>query len=222
MQEEPRVRVMIVDDHPMWRDAVERDLEAAGFTVVATAATGTEALTRFTATRPQVVVLDLQIPPPSGVEVTATVLQQDPSARVLILSASGEQADVLEAVKAGATGYLVKSASAEDLVDAVRRTAAGDAVFTPGLAGLVTPRSGLAARHGVTIVNAPGLVDPGYRGELRVTLLNTGDAPYAARAGDRIAQLLLVPFAAPAVRVVDALGGGPDARGELGFGSSGR
>ena len=91
----------------------------------------------------------------------------------------------------------------------------------PGVAGLVTPRSGLAARHGITIVNAPGLVDPGYRGELRVTLLNTGDRPYAARAGDRIAQLLLVPYVAPDVHVVDELAGGPDARGELGFGSSG-
>jgi dUTP diphosphatase len=92
----------------------------------------------------------------------------------------------------------------------------------PGVAGLVTPRSGLAARHGITIVNAPGLIDPGYRGELRVTLLNTGDAPYAARAGDRIAQLLLVPFVAPDVEVVDGLDGGPDARGERGYGSSGR
>ncbi len=135
--EEPRVRVMVVDDHPMWRDAVERDLAADGFEVVAVAATGTEAITRFTATRPQVVVLDLQIPAPGGVEVTATVLRQDPSARVLILSASGEQDDVLEAVKAGATGYLVKSASREELLDAVRRVAAGDSVFTAGLAGLV-------------------------------------------------------------------------------------
>jgi dUTP pyrophosphatase len=92
----------------------------------------------------------------------------------------------------------------------------------PSVAGVVTPRSGLAARHGITIVNAPGLVDPGYRGELRVTLLNTGDTPYAARAGDRIAQLLLVPFVVPEVRVVDALADGRDARGELGFGSSGR
>jgi dUTP pyrophosphatase len=92
----------------------------------------------------------------------------------------------------------------------------------PGVAGLVTPRSGLASTHGVTIVNAPGLVDPGYRGELRVTLLNTGEAPYAARAGDRIAQLLLVPFVVPDVRVVDGLGPAPDERGELGFGSSGR
>jgi DNA-binding NarL/FixJ family response regulator len=121
----------------MWRDAVTADLEAAGLEVVATASTGTEAINRFRATRPQVVVLDLQIPPPSGVEVTATVLKEDPSARVLILSASGEQDDVLEAVKAGATGYLVKSASRQELLAAVRRVSVGDSVFTPGLAGLV-------------------------------------------------------------------------------------
>jgi DNA-binding NarL/FixJ family response regulator len=84
-----------------------------------------------------VVVLDLQIPGPNGVAVTAEVVRQDPSARVLILSASGEQADVLEAVKAGATGYLVKSASRSELIEAVRRVAGGDTVFTPGLAGLV-------------------------------------------------------------------------------------
>ncbi len=97
----------------------------------------TEALARFPAARPQVVVLDLQIPGPSGVEVTAGVLGVDPSARVLILSASGEQADVLAAVKAGATGYLVKSASREELLAAVAAVAVGDPVFTPGLAGLV-------------------------------------------------------------------------------------
>ena len=131
------VRVMVVDDHPMWRDAVEGDLEAAGFEVVGVASTGAEALARFGACRPQVVVLDLQIPAPDGVEVTREVLRQDPSARVLILSASGEQADVLEAVKAGATGYLVKSASRDELLDAVTRVAAGDTVFTAGLAGLV-------------------------------------------------------------------------------------
>jgi DNA-binding NarL/FixJ family response regulator len=134
---EDAVRVMVVDDHPMWRDAVERDLQAAGFIVVGVAANGREALARFPAVRPQVVVLDLQIPEPNGVEVTAEVVRQDPSARVLILSASGEQADVLAAVKAGATGYLVKSASREELIDAVSRVAQGDTVFTPGLAGLV-------------------------------------------------------------------------------------
>jgi DNA-binding NarL/FixJ family response regulator len=82
-------------------------------------------------------VLDLQIPEPNGVEVTARLVKDNPAVRVLILSASGEQDDVLEAVKAGATGYLVKSASKNDLLDAVRRVAEGDTVFTPGLAGLV-------------------------------------------------------------------------------------
>jgi DNA-binding NarL/FixJ family response regulator len=131
------VRVMVVDDHPMWRDAVERDLIDAGLDVVAVAANGREALARFPAARPEVVVLDLQIPAPDGVEVTAEIVRQDPAVRVLILSASGEHADVLSAMKAGATGYLVKSASREELVTAVRRVAQGDAVYTAGLAGLV-------------------------------------------------------------------------------------
>ncbi len=135
--EQKAIRVMVVDDHPMWRDAVERDLASAGFEVVATAANGTEALNRAPAARPDVVVLDLQIPAPNGVEVTAALVKADPTRRVLILSASGEQDDVLDAVKAGATGYLVKSASREELLEAVTRVAQGDTVFTPGLAGLV-------------------------------------------------------------------------------------
>ena len=130
-------RVMVVDDHPMWRDAVVRDLGAAGHVVVATAADGGEAVRRAPAARPEVVVLDLQLPVMSGVEVTRALVAADPTVRVLVLSASGEHADVLEAVKAGATGYLVKSASSDELLAAVARTALGEAVFTPGLAGLV-------------------------------------------------------------------------------------
>jgi len=137
VSEPGHLSVMVVDDHPMWREGVARDLAEAGFDVVATASTGTEALARARAVRPRVVVLDLQIPAPTGVEVTRTLVEEDPTVRVLILSASGEQADVLEAVKAGSTGYLVKSASREELISAVSRVAQGDTVFTPGLAGLV-------------------------------------------------------------------------------------
>lgn len=129
------LRVVLADDHPIWRDAVERDLTAAGMDVVGTAGDGDKAVRVCAACRPQVLVCDLQMPGRSGVEVTRAVAPS--GVRVLVLSASGEQSDVLEAVKAGATGYLVKSASNAELVDAVRRTAAGDAVFTPGLAGLV-------------------------------------------------------------------------------------
>ena len=129
------LRLVVADDHPIWRDAVERDLAAAGLSVVGTAGDGAKAVRVCTAVRPDVLVCDLQMPGLDGVAVTAAVVPL--GVRVLVLSASGEQADVLEAVKAGATGYLVKSASAAELVDAVRRTAAGEAVFTAGLAGLV-------------------------------------------------------------------------------------
>jgi dUTP diphosphatase len=99
----------------------------------------------------------------------------------------------------------------------------GVAIALPqGVAGLVTPRSGLASRHGISLVNSPGLIDPNYRGELRIILVNLGDARFEAHAGDRIAQLLLVPFVAPDVSVVEELPPSPDDRGEDGFGSSGR
>jgi DNA-binding NarL/FixJ family response regulator len=128
---------MVVDDHPMWRDAVARDLTEAGYDVVATAADGAQALRVAGPARPDVVVLDLQLPDMSGVEVTRGLRAAHPAARVLVLSASGEQQDVLDAVKAGAVGYLLKSAARPEFLDAVRRTAGGDAVFTPGLAALV-------------------------------------------------------------------------------------
>jgi DNA-binding NarL/FixJ family response regulator len=132
-----RRRVMLVDDHPMWIDALCSDLEADGFEIVATANTGTEALQRARATRPEVLVMDLQIPEPDGATCIELLMQEFPTLRILVLSASGERGDVLRAIKAGALGYLVKSASPDDLIDGVRKTAAGDPVFTPGLAGLV-------------------------------------------------------------------------------------
>ncbi|MCI0688884.1 MAG: response regulator transcription factor [Sporichthyaceae bacterium] len=131
------IRVMVVDDHPIWRDAVARDLAGAGFDVVATASDAGQAIRIAPAVRPDVVLLDMQLPDQSGVEVTRAVLAALPATRVLVLSASGEPDQVLEVMKAGATGYLVKSAGPDELVDAVRRTAAGDPVFTAGLAALV-------------------------------------------------------------------------------------
>ncbi|WP_392425107.1 response regulator [Barrientosiimonas humi] len=134
---DPVVTVMVVDDHPMWRDGVSRDLTEAGFDVVATADGARSAADRAAATRPQVVLMDMQLTDGNGAEATTAVLQVAPDAHVLVLSASSERDDVLEAVKAGASGYLVKSASADELITAVRSTADGQAVFTPGLAGLV-------------------------------------------------------------------------------------
>jgi DNA-binding NarL/FixJ family response regulator len=128
---------MVVDDHPMWREGVARDLAEAGYDVVAAVGDGAQAVRVAAAVRPDVVVLDLQLPDRSGVEVISGLLAIDPGIRILMLSASGEHQDVLDAMKAGATGYLLKSAVRAEFLDAVRRTATGDAVFTPGLAGLV-------------------------------------------------------------------------------------
>ena len=90
-----------------------------------------------------------------------------------------------------------------------------------GWAGLVVPRSGLATRHGIALVNAPGLIDPGYRGEVRVLLLNTDRAEtFQVDLGDRVAQLLLVRFEVPQLEEAEALD--PTARAQGGFGSTGR
>ncbi|MEE2852208.1 MAG: response regulator transcription factor [Actinomycetota bacterium] len=129
--------VMVVDDHPIWREAVARDLAEHGFTVVATADGVAAAQRRAAAVQPDVVVMDMQLTDGDGAQATAAVLAVSTSSRVLVLSASDEREDVLEAVKAGATGYLVKSASKAELAQAVTATAAGRAVFTPSLAGLV-------------------------------------------------------------------------------------
>jgi dUTP pyrophosphatase len=91
----------------------------------------------------------------------------------------------------------------------------------PGHAGLVVPRSGLALRHGLTVANAPGLIDAGYRGELLVLMINLSAEPQRIAAGDRIAQLVIVPVAvAPATEVEELPAS--DGRGEGGIGSSGR
>ncbi|WP_116110319.1 response regulator transcription factor [Amycolatopsis ruanii] len=131
------ISVMVVDDHPIWRDGVARDLTENGFDVRATAPDAAAAMPITTAVRPDVVLMDMNLGNTSGVDATREITTSLPDTRVLVLSASGEHSDVLEAVKAGASGYLVKSASVPELVEAVRRTAEGDPVFTPGLAGLV-------------------------------------------------------------------------------------
>ena len=100
--------------------------------------------------------------------------------------------------------------------------ATGWAVAIPqGMAGLVVPRSGNALRHGLTVANAPGLIDAGYRGELKVILVNLGTDPVLVATGDRIAQLVVVPVSLAAPREVDELPES-DGRGDGGFGSTGR
>lgn len=116
--------------------------------------------------------------------------------------------------------------AAEDVTISAGRSVAvstGIAIKLPaGTVGMVCPRSGLAAKNQVTVLNAPGIVDEGYRGEVKVLLINHGERPFEVAAGDRIAQLVIVPYLAPTVTV---LGGGETLddtdRGVGGFGSTG-
>ena len=139
---------MVVDDHPMWRDAVARDLAEAGYDVVADGRRRRAGAARRRR-RPGRTwsCSTCSCPTCPASRSLAACWRRDPAARVLILSASGEQQDVLDAVKAGATGYLLKSAARAEFLDAVRRTASGDAVFTPGLAGARARRVPPAGRR---------------------------------------------------------------------------
>jgi dUTP pyrophosphatase len=123
----------------------------------------------------------------------------------------------------GDAGYDLHAAETLTLAPGERASVGtGVAVaIPPGRAGLVLPRSGLAARHGIALVNAPGLVDSGYRGEVRVLLLNTDPVEaFEVEIGHRIAQLLVVRFETPELREAPELQ--PTARGWGGFGSTGR
>ena len=124
---------------------------------------------------------------------------------------------------AGAAGYDVASAEPDLVLRPGERRALRTGLafeLPPGLEMQVRPRSGLALRHGVTLPNAPGTVDPDYRGELLVILHNVGDEPVAIARGERVAQLVFSRFETPALAEVGELGGSE--RGAGGFGSTGR
>jgi DNA-binding NarL/FixJ family response regulator len=133
-----RVRVLVVDDHPVWREGVKADLEASGSVeVVGEAADGGDAIERALDTMPDLVLMDLNLPTVSGADAIRRIVEETPHVKVLVLSASAAEPDVLEAVKVGASGYLLKSATSAELVEAVLRVVAGEPVFSPSLAALV-------------------------------------------------------------------------------------
>jgi len=151
------IRVVLVDDHPLFRDGVVGLLRATPDTeVVGIGGSGTEAVALAAELRPDVLVLDLHMPGGGGVEATRRIRAADPDARILVLTMDDADARVVDAVRAGARGYLLKESEPEELLHAIAAVARGEAVFGSALAGRLAgwfaadravPFAGLTARE---------------------------------------------------------------------------
>jgi len=130
------VRVVVVDDHPLVREGIRRVLDATPtLNVVADAADGAGALDAARTHRPDVILLDITIPGPTGLEVTARLRTECPDTRVVIISVHDHPQYVIQAVRAGAHGYLLKDAQPAELRHAIQQVAAGHEYFSPSVAG---------------------------------------------------------------------------------------
>jgi len=129
------IRLLVVDDHPVVRDGLAGMLRGdPDFTVVGEAGDGVEAIERARELEPDVVLMDLRMPRMGGVTSIARLAQEGIAARVLVLTTYDTDSDVLPAIEAGATGYLLKDAPREELIRAVRAAFAGEAVLSPAVA----------------------------------------------------------------------------------------
>ena len=150
-----RVRVLVVDDDEEFRNGLAELLTLHGLEVVATARDARDAIDVSRMLRPDVVLMDVHMPGANGIEATPGVLQAWPETKVVMLTVSGDGTDVLEALLAGATGYLVKGTEPGALVAGIRAAAAGDALLSPGLAttllGRVQAAAPVATRDGAML-----------------------------------------------------------------------
>jgi DNA-binding NarL/FixJ family response regulator len=145
------IRILIVDDHPVVRDGLRGMLASeADFEVVGEAASGAEAVLLTERERPDVVLMDLQMPGVDGATATAEIAERFPGTRVLVLTTYDTDADILRAVEAGATGYLLKDAPRERLFPAIRSAARGETVLAPTVATRLVNRMRVPAEEALT------------------------------------------------------------------------
>ena len=146
-----RIRVLLAEDHTMIRSAIRALLEAeADIQVIDEAVDGVEAVSKALALHPDVILMDLMMPRKTGVEAITEILVNQPKARILVLTSSSEEKDVLTALKAGATGYLLKTGSIEELVQAIRDVHHGESSLHPAI-----------ARQLLRELNRPAALHPG-------------------------------------------------------------
>jgi DNA-binding NarL/FixJ family response regulator len=142
------IRVLIVDDHALFRRGLIMVLESEdGIDVVAEAEDGEEAITKAEDFAPDVVLMDVRMPKFSGIEATRAIADVIPTAKILMLTVSDEEEDLFEAIKAGASGYLLKEISIEEVADAIRAVVEGQSLISPSMASkLLTEFTSLAKR----------------------------------------------------------------------------
>lgn len=149
-------RVLIVDDHDLFRTGLRNLLEEQGVLIAGEADTGAEALRQVRDLAPEVVLMDLNMPGMSGVEATRQIAMLAPLSRVVVLTISDLDSDVMDAIFAGACGYLLKNASIDELLAGIRAAAAGESLVSPAIATKVLQRLRASTRseHDVTMINS--------------------------------------------------------------------
>lgn len=149
-------RVLLVDDHDLFRTGLRNLLEEQGILIVGEADTGTEALKKIREVAPEVVVMDLNMPGISGVEATRQIAMVAPLTRVLVLTISDQDGDVMDAILAGACGYLLKDSSIQELIQGIRAAADGESLVSPAIATKVLQRLRAtgSSRHEAEIIRS--------------------------------------------------------------------
>jgi DNA-binding NarL/FixJ family response regulator len=132
--------VVIADDHPFYRRGLARLLRKTGIEVVGEAPNGEEAIRAAAETRPDLVIMDLNMPGLSGLEATRRLMERSPGSRVLMLSVSAQEADVSNAIMAGASGYVLKDEPGEEIIAAIEVTASGESMISPRIAAVLLRR----------------------------------------------------------------------------------
>jgi DNA-binding NarL/FixJ family response regulator len=154
-----QLRVMLVDDHDLFRTGLRNLLEEQGVQIVAEASDGSAALSLVRELAPDVVVMDLNMPGMNGIEATREITRQAPLTRVVVLTISDEDDDVIDAILAGACGYLLKDSSIQDLMQGIRAASVGEALISPHIAAKVLQRLRASSVDSETVAQGPELSD---------------------------------------------------------------
>jgi len=192
------MRLLLVDDHTLFRRGLRELLEGYGFVIAGEAPTGSGAVRLARELRPDVIVMDVSMPGMGGVEATRAILDEDPAARILMLTISAKEEEVLDALVAGACGYLLKDAEVAEIVAGIRAAAAGEAMISPIVATrLVARLREQRSRERVAAPAAPLPLTARERDILRLLAQGRGNSAIAAEliispatAKTHVAQLL--------------------------------